>query len=95
MNTHDIHPQDVTIVDEGGGAIGVVDSEGQEHDAAGLPDSALTDSDDASRNIADTDTGSGFSDWLSSFGGFDGSDGGGGGDSSCGGSSCGGGCGGD
>ena len=95
MNTHDIQPQDVTIVDEGGSAVGVVDSEGHEHDAAGMSDSALTDSDDVSRNIADTDTGSGFSDWLSSFGGFDGSDGGGGGDSSCGGSSCGGGCGGD
>jgi hypothetical protein len=97
MNTHDIQPQDVTIVDEGGSAIGVVDGEGQEHDAAGSSDSAFTDSDDASRTIADTDTntGSGFSDWLSSFGGFDGGDAGGGGDSSCGGSSCGGGCGGD
>lgn len=95
MNLHDIQPQDVTIVDERGGEVGVVDSEGQEHDSAGSYDSAFAGSDESSRNIADTDTGSGFSSWLSSFGGFDGSDSSGGGDSSCGGSSCGGGCGGD
>lgn len=95
MNTHDIQPQDVTIVDEQGSEVGVVDSDGQEHDAGGSAEWAFTDSDNTSRNITDTGTGSGFSDWLSSFGGFDGSDGGGGGDSSCGGSSCGGGCGGD
>jgi len=97
MNSHDIRPQDVTIVDERGGAVGMIDSDGQQHDAIDRADSAFTDSDDASRNIVDvdvdTDTGAGLSGWLSSFGGFSDSDSGG--DSSCGGSSCGGGCGGD
>jgi len=95
MNSHDIRPQGVTIVDESGGAVGMIDSDGQQHDAMDRADSAFTDSDDASRNIVDvdTDTGSGLSGWLSSFGGFSDSDAGG--DSSCGGSSCGGGCGGD
>lgn len=95
MSSHDIQPHDVTIVDEQGDAVGVVDSEGLEHDASSQIDSSFTDSDDASRNITDTDTdaSSGFSGWLSSFGGFGDSDSGGG-DSSCGGSSCGGGCGG-
>jgi len=90
MNTHDIQPHDVTIVDEQGDEVGTVDSEGLEHDATEHADSAFTDSDDASRNIVDTDTSSGFSGWLSSFGDSGDSDSGGGGDSSCGGG-CGGG----
>jgi hypothetical protein len=94
MSSHDIQPHDVTIVDEQGESVGVVNSDGLEHDASSNFDSTFTDSDNASRNISDTDTSSGFSGWLSSFGGFGDSDAGGGGDSSCGGSSCGGGCGG-
>lgn len=94
MNSHEIQPHDVTIVDEQGEAVGVVDSDGLEHDASSHTDSTFTDSDDASRNITDTDTSSGFSGWLSSFGDSGDIDSGGGGDSSCGGSSCGGGCGG-
>jgi hypothetical protein len=98
MNSHDIRHQDVTIVDERGGAVGMIDGEGQAHDAIDRADSAFTDSDDANRNIVDTDTDAGLSGWLSSFGGFGDSDSGGDstcGGSSCGGSSCGGGCGGD
>jgi hypothetical protein len=93
MNSHDIRPQDVTMVDERGGAVEMIDGDGQQHDARDRSDSAFTDSDDASRNIVDTDPSAGLSGWLSSFGGYSDSDSGG--DSSCGGSSCGGGCGGD
>lgn len=44
MNSHDIRPQDVTMVDERGGAVEMIDGDGQQHDARDRSDYNDSDS---------------------------------------------------